>query len=475
MLERLKRTRARGRALARRFRRFEQREFKKFRRWIADTGNLLHVTVLLIVPLLIGFVTLLSNTFEQVSFLLFPPLAAGAYTLFSDPQGEYSSPWRFVAGLTAGGFSGWIALEVAARVIYHVPPGQFHIQAGGAALGVFLTGIVTWMFDLEEPAAFSTALLVLVTATSQLVYVVSIAISSTIVAGVFILWRRAFYEERARYLYQTKYGDDHVLVPMRGDDPETAAIFGARLAAAHDAGKVVLLDLVPNGDVREAELNALDDTNDDDIPASARNAAERLERRADRLGTQVDVPCEVIVMTSTENDGRTVLQAVRETNSDLIVVPYEERDGRLSPFIRTLFGSTTDVIVLRSTGERTRWRRILVPVRRSGDVAHAMLDFAQRLAGRFGHASVCHCISRERQRRSAERMLADLVETFGSSFETRVAKRRIERFLEENAASYDLTIIGSSTDRTTASRFISPPTFHRLHDLECDVAIVHRG
>ena len=122
-----------------------------------------------------------------------------------------------------------------------------------------------------------------------------------------------------------------------------------------------------------------------------------------------------------------------------------------------------------------RWRRVMVPVRRPGDVAHAMLDFAGRLAGPAGRVAVCHCIDSERRRRDAEEMLANLAETFERAFETRVASAPIEEFLSENVGSYDLTIVGSSTDRSAASRVIAPPTFRRLHDLDGDVAIVHRG
>jgi hypothetical protein len=228
------------RGALRRAHRVEHHERRKFHKWLENTNNLLHLSVLIFVPLLIGALTVLSNTLQQISFLLFPPLASGTYTLFSDPEGRYASPWRFVGGLTVGAFCGWIALEVVVLASQANPlPAQPH--AGGAALGVLLTGLATWSLDLEEPAAFSTALLVLVTGTSQLIYVVSVGLSSGIVAGAFLVWRGQFYEQRARYLYQSTQADDHVLVPMRVDDDHTTARFGAQLAAAHEAGKVVLM------------------------------------------------------------------------------------------------------------------------------------------------------------------------------------------------------------------------------------------
>ncbi|MDY6819114.1 MAG: HPP family protein [Halobacteriales archaeon] len=467
----------RYRAIRRRLRRFERREVEEFRRWIEHTNNLIHLSVLLFVPLLIGVVTALSNAIEAISFLLFPPLASGTYTLFADPEGRYASPKRFVAGLTIGAFCGWIALEAASLYIYHVPPAQFNVSAGGAAIGVLLTGIVTWVLDIEEPSAYSTALLVLVTGTSQLLYVISVAISSTIVAGAFSLWRGRFYEQRAKYLYHSTQADDHVLVPIRGNHEPTTA-FAAQLASAHEAGKVVLLDLVAGEDLKKAKVSALNGTGPDATdgePAAAQDAAERLEEIAERVQAQYDIPCEVIVAVAGANAGRTVLDAAHEAGCDLIVTPYEERYGGLTPFVKTLFRSDIDVVALRANSGRENWRRIMIPVRRAGDTAHTMLEFATRLAGEAGAIAVCHCISDPNQRRSAETMLANLVETFEGVFETRVANTDIETFLDRNAEAYDLTIIGASTDRIAASRFLAPPTFERISDIEADIAIVHRG
>jgi hypothetical protein len=67
------------------------------------------------------------------------------------------------------------------------------------------------------------------------------------------------------------------------------------------------------------------------------------------------------------------------------------------------------------------------------------------------------------------------VETVDGTVETRVARTDIQSFIDANARSYDLVVLGSSGDRSAASRFISPPTFERLQGVECDVAVVDRG
>ncbi|WP_247009944.1 universal stress protein [Halorientalis litorea] len=478
----LEQVRERLRAVTTRLRRLERREVQDFRRWLENTRNLVHISVLLLLPLLMGVVTALSNAVTELPFLLFPPLASGTYTLFSQPESRYASPRRFVGGLTGGAACGWVSLELVSRLWYQTTPEAVSVSPGAVALGVLLTGGVTWLLDVEEPSAFSAALLVYVvdfTQTTQSTYVLSVLLSSSLVAAVFVLWRREFYEQRAEYLYQSTKGDDHVLIPMRTETAGRTAMLGARLAASHDAGKVVLLDIVDEKSVAEAERQFLDDDGDGEATREAAEtvatAAKRLEQRADRIETEVGVPCEVVVAVGGGTPATTVLDAAAETNCDLVATPYEQRHGSLSPFIRSLFRGNTDVLVHRSQDERTEWRHVLVPVRRAGDVAHAMVDFALRLARGTGQVGVASCIGEEESRRRAESMLADLVEPFAGAIETRVARSSIEQFLADHARQYDLVIIGASMDRSAASRFISPPTFERLADLDCDVAIVDRN
>jgi nucleotide-binding universal stress UspA family protein len=481
---------ARLAAVARRLRRLERREIAAFGRWIQHTGNLLHLTVLVAVPLLIGLVTLISNALAELSFLLFPPLASGAYTLFSDPEGRYASPRKFVVGLVVGALCGWAALGLSAPLLSTTVV----VSPASAALSIFLTGAATWLLDVEEPAAFSSALLVLVTDdASPEAYVTSVAVFGALVALVFSVWRDRFYERRAQYLYDTAQGDDHVLVPMRGDydRAETTALFGATLAAAHEAGKVVLLATLEENegeadtageDESEGEgertgagkgADAGDTDADPVLDDAATETAERLEETAQAIRTQAGVPCEVVVARGAPVS--TTVETAANTNCDLVVTPYEEDRGLLSPYIRGVFNSRFDAVAFRSTTGRQRWRRILVTVARPGDTAHAMLDFAARLAGKSGTLSVCTCIGAEVERRSAESRLANLAETVGVDVETRVARSRVTDFIGANAEAYDLLVVGSSGDRSRASRFVSPPTFERLHDVDCDVAVVDRG
>lgn len=484
--------RQRIQAVVIRIRRGLRRRWRTLRRWVESTQNFVHLSILLLVPLLIGLVTALSNAIPGLSFLLYPPLAAGAFTLFADPEGRYASVTRFVGGLTLGAVCGWVAVLVVSFVGIEAATG---VNPVAATLAVFLTGVTTWLLDTEEPAAFSTALLTLFV-HAQIerpeIYVVSIAASSALVAGGFAVWRELFYERRDQYLYEASQGDDHILVPMRGPQAESTAMLAGRLAAAHRAGKVVLLDLVAEEWMAEAERGLLDEHGaarrpdargnghvPEDLPehGTVIESVDRLERRAYEVESTTGVPCEVIVAMSGSNPGQTALRAARRTNCDLVATPYEVEDDHLSPFVRTLFQGEYDIIAHRTQGDLTDWQRVLVPVRGTSDVAHGMVEFATRLAGTDGFVSVATCLgaASERQRRKAESMLSDLVEPFSGPIETRVVETEVDRFLERHAAEYDLIIMGASRDRSLASRLLTPPTFQRVGELDVDVAVVDRN
>src|SRR6056297_2741261 len=114
-------------------RRVRRAELREFRRWAETTDRLVHLSVLVFVPLLIGLVTLLSNAVPQLSFLLFPPLASGSYTPFVNPPGKYADPGQFVAGLTIGAACGLGALWVSSTFL-PAPAGRFQVAAGAAVL-----------------------------------------------------------------------------------------------------------------------------------------------------------------------------------------------------------------------------------------------------------------------------------------------------------------------------------------------------
>jgi nucleotide-binding universal stress UspA family protein len=284
-----------------------------------------------------------------------------------------------------------------------------------------------------------------------------------------------------------------VLVPWRGDYPLATAHLGAALTAGNEGSKVVLLGTVDEDAVAEADVPAaavrrtLSDggtvTGGDEAAAPATDegstalSATRLERVARDLQSRYDVPTEVVLVSGPDGQATagTVLDVVGDTNCDLVVTGYETADGALTRFVGDLFRSETDVLVHRSVDGRTDWRDVLVPVRKAGEVAHRMIEFATRLARDGGRVSVVHCIGSARERSGASRMLSNLVETVGREVETHIAALPIETYLARVAGEYGLVVVGSSGDRSTASRLLSRPTFERLESVDCDVAILDRN
>jgi len=272
----------------------------------------------------------------------------------------------------------------------------------------------------------------------QPAFIASVLVTSSIVAVVFAGWRAFIYERRAEYFYESTRGDDHVLVPMRSGLDASTAMLGGRLAAAHEAGKVVLLDLVEGDHTADAAHEVLRSGDPDDPGADGRDhgsipddaaetdggvhadapdptaamAVSELKSLAGRLESELGVPCEVVVASTGGSPARTVQRVKREAGCDLTVVPYEAEAGELTPYVNRLLRTAGDVQVHRSHGGRTRWQRITVPVRQAGDTAHVMLDFGLRVLEPNGRVSVAHCIDDEDERRVADRMLEDLVETF---------------------------------------------------------------
>lgn len=460
-------------ALFRRLRRFERREMYELRQWLKHTSSLVHLSIVLFVPLLIGGVTWLSSTLEQLSFFLFPPLASGTYMLFSDPRGEHASPWKFITGLTVGALCGWVVLEFSAIVLFPSTAGEFHVAPETAALSVLLTAVVVWGLDVEEPSAFSTALLVLVIPADPLEYVIMVAISSTIVVVVFSAWRNLFYNQRAQYLHRSAKSKSHVLVPLRGEQAKATARFAARLSESHQDGRVILLNIAA-----QASTELLDDGSSTGVIQKTAANNQRMRTAHDikqEVESDTNVLCEIVTVTKGKTESDTVLQAARELGCDAIVTPYEDGDEGPSPYVRDVFRGEVDTIAFRRGNDTTDWNRVLVPVRSAGAIAHTMLGLAWQFVGSTGRVSVCSCISRASERRTTERMLTTLVETVRCPCETHVARAGIEEYIAENAPHYDLLVIGASTDRSTASRWFSRPTFERIQEIDCDIAVIHRG
>lgn len=411
--------------------------------WLQESSHLIRISVLVLVPLIVGIVTWLSNVSNAISFLLFPPIAAGTYTLFAAP--DRSSPRRFVMGITAGGVCGWISLE--AILFFDVAVVEAPIPPEGAALSVLLAGIVTWIIKVEEPSAYSTALLVLVTGVDEITYVFGIATSSLLVAIVFILWRDQVYQKRAEFLYRKKGQSEHVLVPMWENESSTLAHIGGKVAAESPSSRVILLG-------RESETQSKSET------------VAEIEEQAEEIESKYNVVADVIIIPQ-GSDTKQLLSVAADTNCTSIVTSYNP--DNVKP-LEKLFKSNIEIIGVETTPEKTEWQSAMVGVM-AADVANQRLaEIGSRIAS---ETSLCYCVPEDKTQREGRQMVTALAESVDRRVNTVVTGDSPQVYFNKAASEKDLLIIGASTDRGTISRTLVPPTYFGL-DVDCDIAVVHQ-
>ncbi len=206
------------------------------RLWDRRSRHPLQLSIVVVVPLLIGLVTWISNTSDLVAFLLFPPLAAGTYALFADPKRASIS--RFVLGLTAGAVAGWLAVVIVDRTGIDILGGT--VSPEGAALSILFAGVIIWVLGVDEPSAFSTSLLVLVTGADELIYLLNIVAAAIFVGGAFWLYQYQLYGEPAG---QQPDAYRRIGVPAweRTAGLEQRAQIASRLVMGQPGGTVVLV------------------------------------------------------------------------------------------------------------------------------------------------------------------------------------------------------------------------------------------
>lgn len=437
------------------------RAVKRLKRRLTHTQTLIRITLLAVLPLLFAGVAAVSRRIELLPFLLFPPLAGAAHTMFSTPESRLAAPRRVVGGLTGGAAIGWLALRVT--------PGTAAVAGlhpTAVALALFATGIATWVLDVEHPAAFSTALLVQLVAPAGPAAIASVLAATVLVAGVFVAWRRA-YENRADYIYQTVSADERVLVAMRGDLDREAALFGGRLAAEREnAGSVVLLHLVEDEEVAAAEQSALAGG---DATDRVSDAVDEIRAEASHIRETYEVSCEVAVAVAGDAPAETALEVGADADCDLVVAPFDDPDD---DYVGTLFEGPLDCIAYHDAGASAPWRDALVPVKGRG-YGNGLIDFAQRAVAEGGTVSVAHCIGADGNRHAAEDMLAKLVDTYDGCIDTRVVNEPLQQFLGEQDEKYDLIVLGTS--QRPGEPTIRDDLFEQVRQTGADVAFVRIG
>ena len=118
----------------------------------------------------------------HLRLLLFPPLVAIGYTLFTDPYGKQTCLRDSVLGPVVGALVGVMAVT-------WLPPGPVRVMIVAAA-GI----LVLRLLRVDLSPALAVALLTLLVGARGLTYLLSIAASSLALTGLFRLWRRFVYQ-----------------------------------------------------------------------------------------------------------------------------------------------------------------------------------------------------------------------------------------------------------------------------------------
>lgn len=380
------------------------RSLRGLRRWLSDTSNLTHFSVLVFAPFLV-IVLIELGVLSHISYLLFPPLAAATFTLFFEPEDIYSELHRVTVGLWIGAFVGWLMFEL--------------IGFGGvsAGLAIFFTGIVTWLTGTEHPSAFSTSILAVVLRTDSFVYVVAVIVSTSFVAAVFYLWKTRFFERRSSILYESTWSDDRILVPV---DTEAGPELGlpARIAGAHENGQLVLVQSVED---------------------ASEEAADRLEELAAGIREEHDLRVEVAVVQSDRPLHADLLEVVDRYDCDSVFLSWQRRqDIDLQP----LFDHRVDVMLLCADGPVERVHDVLVPVPEDRRLSHVLVDIGLRVTE--GTVCISAMIGSEDDRRPTEQRVLDIIDGFDGSFETRVANTggSVVDLICRESTEYDLVVMG---------------------------------
>ncbi|MFC7167003.1 hypothetical protein [Halospeciosus flavus] len=150
------------------------------------------LAIVAVVAVVLGGITALANAGSSLSYLLFPPLAAAAYRLFTRPDHLADGlPWDFPVGLTVGALSGWAAQVAVGSVDPSVPTGPLHADPRVVVLTVLFAGGTLYVLDIEIPPAFAVGLLLPFASAPPEAYVLNVAVASSVVAGLYVAWRRA--------------------------------------------------------------------------------------------------------------------------------------------------------------------------------------------------------------------------------------------------------------------------------------------
>lgn len=134
------------------------------------------VTALIVVPLLIGFLTF-AELHTPFRFLLFPPLAALAYSIFTSPD----RPSANVRG---------VIVAPTLTALFVLPIGPLLGTSGVAfAVAVIVTIVIMRLLRTALVPSLALAVLIVLLRVHDIMFAVSVLIATIILYAIFRLWK----------------------------------------------------------------------------------------------------------------------------------------------------------------------------------------------------------------------------------------------------------------------------------------------
>lgn len=139
------------------------------------------LSALVLVPLLVGFVTV-AEVHTPFRFLLFPPLAALAYGVFTNPDHASANPRGIVVAPTL-------------TAVFVLPVSAF-MGAGAPAYGVavLVTIVILRLVGSTLVPPLALAVLIVLLRVRDPIFAVSVFIATLLLFIIFLLWKRLMLE-----------------------------------------------------------------------------------------------------------------------------------------------------------------------------------------------------------------------------------------------------------------------------------------
>jgi CBS-domain-containing membrane protein len=151
------------------------------RRALLTPATTCWVSAVIVVPVLIGFMTFLE-LHTPLRFLLFPPLAALAYAIFTSPDRPSANMRGIIVAPT---LTAVLVLPISLRV---------GASAAGFALAVLVTMVIMRLLGTVLVPALALAVLIVLLHVHDIAFAISVFAATTLLYVLFKVWKHALLD-----------------------------------------------------------------------------------------------------------------------------------------------------------------------------------------------------------------------------------------------------------------------------------------